>query len=234
VRRLAARPVSGWSALAIWIFVTGIQWTYAAMPDPSEVYLRTVEFALGLFVIFSALPIVAKWLLIGKFKPQAIPIWSLRYFRFWAIKALIRSAPMAAFGGPLYNLYLRLLGAKIGAKSVIHSQLIPVCTDLISIGPNTILRQDLDRPRVQGAVELHSYRADRHRRHVFIGEASVIDINTAWRTAASSATRRRCTAGSAFRRASAITARRRARPRPTIARSSRCAARRCGAACTPW
>jgi non-ribosomal peptide synthetase-like protein len=168
----------GWSALAIWIFVTGIQWTYAAMPDLGEVYLRTVEFALGLFVIFSALPIVAKWLLIGKFKPQAIPIWSLRYFRFWAIKALIRSAPMAAFGGPLYNLYLRLLGAKIGAKTVIHAQLIPVCTDLISIGPNTILRQDSIVLGYKAQSNyIHTGRIDIGA-DVFIGEASVIDINT--------------------------------------------------------
>ena len=44
----------------------------------------------------SALPIAAKWLLIGRFKEEAFPVWSLRYFRFWAVKALIRSSPMAA------------------------------------------------------------------------------------------------------------------------------------------
>jgi non-ribosomal peptide synthetase-like protein len=168
----------GWSAVAILSFVTGIQWTYAAMPDLGEVYLRTVEFAFGLFVVFSLLPIVAKWLFIGKFTPAAIPIWSLRYFRFWAIKALIRSAPMAAFGGPIYNLYLRLLGAKIGAKTVIHSQLIPACPDLISIGPNTILRQDSIALGYKAQSNyIHTGRIDIGA-NVFVGEASVIDINT--------------------------------------------------------
>src|SRR5262249_15209433 len=70
----------GWSAVAIWIFVTGIRWTYAAMPDLTEAYLRILTYALGLFLLFSALPIAAKWLLIGRWKPESIPIWSLRYF----------------------------------------------------------------------------------------------------------------------------------------------------------
>ena len=132
----------------------------------------------GSAVLFSAIPIAAKWLLIGKWKQEAIPIWSLRYFRFWAVKTLIRSAPMARFGGPIYNLYLRLLGAKIGANTVIQSTLVPVCTDLISIGPNTILRKD--------SIIL-GYKAQSNYIHTgpihiganaFVGEASVLDINT--------------------------------------------------------
>ena len=39
----------------------------------------------------------------------------LRYYRFWVVKTLIQSAPIVMFrGGPLYSLYLRLLGAKLG------------------------------------------------------------------------------------------------------------------------
>jgi non-ribosomal peptide synthetase-like protein len=168
----------GWSAVGLWILVTGIRWTYAAMPDPGETYLRIVPFSVGLAVLFSAVPIALKWLLIGRWKQEAIPIWSLRYFRFWAVKTLIRSAPMALFGGPIYNLYLRLLGAKIGSNTVIHSALIPVCTDLISIGPNTILRKD--------SIIL-GYKAQSNYIHcgsihiganAFVGEASVVDINT--------------------------------------------------------
>jgi non-ribosomal peptide synthetase-like protein len=168
----------GWSAVALWVFVAGIRWTYAAMPDLTEVYLRVVELALGLFVVFSLLPIVLKWVLIGRWKPQSIPIWSLRYFRFWAVKTLIRSAPMAMVGGPIYNLYLRLLGAKLGANTVIQSQLIPVCTDLISIGPNSILRQDsiiLGYKAQSNYIHMGPIRIGAN---AFVGEASVIDINT--------------------------------------------------------
>ena len=148
------------------------------MPNYGETYLRVIAFSLGLTVFFSALPIALKWLLIGKWKQEAIPIWSLRYFRFWAMKGLIRSAPMAQFGGPIYNLYLRLLGAKIGANTVILSKITPVCTDLISIGDNTILSKD--------SIIL-GYKAQSNYIHIgpihigsnaFVGEAAVLDINT--------------------------------------------------------
>ena len=73
---------------------------------------------------------------------------------------------MAVFAGsPIYNVYLRLLGAKIGRNTVIQSPLrarsAPIC---ISIGDNTILRKDIDPARLQGAVQLHPYRPDRDRR----------------------------------------------------------------------
>ncbi len=86
---------------------------------------------------------------------------------------------MAALAGtPIYNLYLRLLGAKIGRDTVIAGRLIPVCTDLLSIGDNTIIRKD--------SIVL-GYKAQSNYIHTgsitignnaFVGEASVLDIDT--------------------------------------------------------
>ena len=72
-------------------------------------------------------PIVAKWVLIGRWKPQQIRIWSLGYVRFWLVKTLVRSNPLAllAAGSPLYVLYLRALGAKIGRGAAIFSHQVP-------------------------------------------------------------------------------------------------------------
>ena len=83
------------------------------------------------------LPILAKWVLIGRWKPQQIRIWSLGYVRFWIVRTLVRSNPLAllAVGSPLYVLYLRALGAKVGRGTVIFSKHVPVCTDLLTIGP---------------------------------------------------------------------------------------------------
>ena len=168
----------GLSMLAVWVFVPAIRWTYAAMPDLGETYLRIVAFSLALTVLLSVIPVVAKWLLIGKWKQEAIPIWSLRYFRFWAVKGLIRSAPIARFGDPFYTLYLRLLGARIGTNAVIHAKYIPVCTDLIAIGANTILRHD---------SIINGYKAQSNYIHTgpihiganaFVGEHGILDINT--------------------------------------------------------
>ena len=63
-------------------------------------------------------------MLIGRFKAQSIPIWSLAYFRFWVVKTMMRTSPVMAFiGTPIYNAYLRLMGAKIGRNVVISSPL---------------------------------------------------------------------------------------------------------------
>jgi len=168
----------GWAAFSLWLFVVGIRWTYAAMPDLTQVYLRGLLFVFGLAAFFSILPVAVKWVLIGRHKEEVIPIWSLRYLRFWCAKSFLRIAPIAYFGDPFYNLYLRLLGAKIGANTVIHAGAVPACADLVSIGDNTILGRE--------AVIL-GYKAQSNYIHTgkvtigsnaFVGEASVVGINT--------------------------------------------------------
>ena len=91
---------SAWGALGVWIFVQSIIWTYAAMPNLGATYLRVVGLAAGLMLLSCIVPIALKWLVIGRWKPEVIPVWSLRYFRFWAMRSIIRSAPLARFGGP--------------------------------------------------------------------------------------------------------------------------------------
>ncbi len=171
---------AGYGALTLWIVATGLEWTYGAIANPLALYLRSVVAAVAVFAALTALPIAAKWLLVGRWRRESIPIWSLRYFRFWMVKTLMRSAPAAAFvGSPIYNLYLRALGARIGRNAVITSRFVPVSTDLFSVGDNTVLRKDSIllgyRARSNfietGSIDIGS--------DAFIGEASVLDINTA-------------------------------------------------------
>ncbi len=66
-------------------------------------YLRAVIFGAALFIGASVLPVVAKWVLIGRWRPQRIRLWSLTYVRFWCAKTLIRTSPLVLFvGSPLY------------------------------------------------------------------------------------------------------------------------------------
>lgn len=169
--------------LAYLICVTGStlavgRWIWAAQ-GLGEMYWRTVGGLAGAFFAGTALAIAAKWLLIGKWQAEQIPIWSLRYFRFWVVRQLLVFSPMMLFRGyPLYNLYLRLLGAKIGRNVVLECEHIPVGTDLLSIGDNTILRSHSilctykarSNYLFTGPVNLGS--------HVVVGEGSVVDINT--------------------------------------------------------
>jgi non-ribosomal peptide synthetase-like protein len=167
----------GVAVLSLWLLVLGVQWAYAAMPDLYTTFFRIFAYSVGVFVVFSAVPIALKWSLIGRWKEESIPIWSMRYFRFWLVKASIRVAPMALVEGPLRNLYMRMLGAKVGANAVIQSA-FPICTDLIEIGTDAVLEKDTI---VQG------YRAQSNYIQtgcVHIGaravvcEAGVVDINT--------------------------------------------------------
>jgi non-ribosomal peptide synthetase-like protein len=164
--------------LGAFILVTGFSWIEQAS-GPVDFYVRAVAYGVATFVALCILPVVLKWLLIGRWKPQTIPIWGLRYLRFWAVKQTMRLSPIAAFtGSPLYNLYLRSMGARIGRHAVIFTNRI-VCADLVSVGANTVVRAD---------VSCYGYRAEGGRirtgpvsigSDVVVGDASLLDINTA-------------------------------------------------------
>ncbi|MGH3990246.1 MAG: Pls/PosA family non-ribosomal peptide synthetase, partial [Pseudonocardiaceae bacterium] len=144
-----------------------------------DTWLRSLVFSAVSFPVLCALPILAKWVLVGRWKPQEIPVWSLAYVRFWLVKALIRANPMVLFvGSPLYVVYLRALGAKIGRGVAIFSRTVPVCTDLLTIGDGTVIRKD---------SSFTCYRANAGRietgpitlgKDVVVGEETVVDIRT--------------------------------------------------------
>ncbi|MGF7210317.1 non-ribosomal peptide synthetase-like protein [Skermanella aerolata] len=156
----------------------GYNWV-SQTSDAGSIYLRSVIFGGATFLILAAIPIGLKWLLIGKWREDRIPIWSLQYVRFWIVKQLIQANPMVMFvGSPLYNIYLRMLGAKIGRDVVIFSRVVHACPDLLSIGDGTIIRKD----SVLAGYRAHSGFIETGRisigRNVFIGEATVLDIGT--------------------------------------------------------
>ncbi|MEW2913268.1 Pls/PosA family non-ribosomal peptide synthetase [Leisingera sp. JC11] len=161
-----------------WLFVKTVEFALSGSPSAVTAGTRMTLVGFGLLVVFSLVPIAAKWALIGRWKPSRIPIWSAGYFRFWLVKGLIRSAPPALLAGtPVYNVYLRALGAKVGRGTVIHSG-TPVCTDLISIGENTILRREavaLGYQAEAGFIEIGPVTIGDN---VFIGEACILEIGS--------------------------------------------------------
>jgi non-ribosomal peptide synthetase-like protein len=169
----------GYSYLGVIAAIEGYTWMVAGS-EGIEGYLRLVLFSGVAFLALSTVPIAAKWLLIGRWKPQTIRIWSLAYVRFWIVKTLIRSNPgtYLLVGTPLYGLYLRALGAKVGPGVVIFSRRVPVCTDLLTIGAGTVIRNEAIflcyRARA-GRIEIGPVTLGRD---VFVGERAVLDINT--------------------------------------------------------
>ena len=168
----------GYPALTAIVAVKGYEWV-AAGPSLVDIYLRSVAYGSAMFLGLCTLPILLKWVLIGRWKPQQIRVWSMAYFRFWLVKTLVQRNPMALFvGSPLYALYLRALGAKIGRGAVILSRNVPVCTDLLSIGDGAVIRKDSvltgyrahDGVIQTGAVSLG--------KDALVGEMTVLDIWT--------------------------------------------------------
>ena len=157
----------------------GYAWV-AGESEGVESYLRLVLFSGAAVLVVTAVPIAAKWLIIGRWKPQSIRIWSLAYVRFWIVKTLIRSNPgiYLLVGSPLYGLYLRALGAKIGPGVVILSRRIPACTDLLTIGAGTVIRKEATflcyRARA-GRIEIGPVTIGRDG---YVGETTLLDIDT--------------------------------------------------------
>jgi non-ribosomal peptide synthetase-like protein len=170
--------VLGYYYLAVILVAESYKWISAGS-DGVEIYRRLVLCGVAGFLVVCSLPILAKWMLIGRWKPGQIRLWSLAYVRFWIVKTLIRSNPCVLFvGSPLYVLYLRALGAKIGPGVAIFSRGVPVCTDLLTIGAGTVIRRE---------SSFQCYRAHAGRietgtvtlgRDVVLGERSVLEINT--------------------------------------------------------
>ncbi|MGP4002613.1 Pls/PosA family non-ribosomal peptide synthetase [Streptomyces sp. 8N706] len=132
----------GYAYAGSFLLFEGYDWVSDAS-GPIDSYLRATAFGAATFLAVSTVPILVKWTLVGRWKRQEIRIWTVAYLRFWTVKTLVRLNPLVLFAGsPLYTLYLRALGAKIGRGTVIFSRSLPVCTDLLTVGENTVIRKD--------------------------------------------------------------------------------------------
>ncbi|MEU2434187.1 Pls/PosA family non-ribosomal peptide synthetase [Streptomyces sp. NPDC007861] len=168
----------GYCCLAGLVTARGYEWVSTGS-GLTEIYLRSVLFGGAGFVGICVFPIVAKWILIGRWKAGEFPVWGLAYLRFWTVKTLVHANPMVLFAGnPLYVLYLRALGARIGKGVTILSPTVPVCTDLLTIGAGTVIRKDaffLGYRAVGGRIQTGRITIGRN---AFIGEKTVLDIDT--------------------------------------------------------
>ncbi|MGI5459007.1 Pls/PosA family non-ribosomal peptide synthetase [Streptomyces sp. CA-249302] len=169
---------AAYCALAGIVMGRGYAWI-SAVDGVVDVYLRSLVFGAAVFAGACVIPIAAKWLLVGRWKETEFPVWSLAYFRFWTVKALLHANPLLLFAGsPLYVLYLRALGARIGKGVTILSHSVPVCTDLLTVGAGSVIRKDT----FFLCYQAHAGRIRTGRvtlgRDAYVGEKTVLDIGT--------------------------------------------------------
>lgn len=168
----------GMAYLAAFVLVAGIGFITGATGFV-DAYLRSVAFTVATFFGMSALPVVVKWVLIGRWTRAPIRLWSFAYLRFWVVRTLIGASPALLFvGSPIQVLYLRALGAKIGRGVLLLSRMPPVCTDLLRIGAGAVVRKDalITCYRVRaGVLQPGGVTIGRN---AVVGEQSVLDIET--------------------------------------------------------
>ncbi len=128
-----------------------LQWlapflTYAWAEEAKIALLPRVAVSLGsllgLYPLMLAAAVVAKWLLIGRYRAGRYPLWGWFHLRMWFVNQLLGVVPIDYLtGGPLLNLYYRLLGARIGKDVHIATDNIRIF-DLVSIGDQASLGAD--------------------------------------------------------------------------------------------
>ncbi|MET8847848.1 amino acid adenylation domain-containing protein [Amycolatopsis sp. NPDC004625] len=94
----------------------------------------------------------AKRLLIGRFEPMRVPVWSGFHLRLWIVRHLLRFVPWGTIAGTEFqNMALRSLGARIGKRVHIHRgvDVVQGGWDLLDIGDDATIGQDASLGTVQ-------------------------------------------------------------------------------------
>lgn len=103
---------------------------------------------LMLMMYFALLPILSiiaigfKWIVIGRIKPGRYKLWGTYYFRFWIVDKVINICPITYFTGTsIMNIFLRMVGAKVGKNCYINTSAISAF-DLLKVGNNVSICTD--------------------------------------------------------------------------------------------
>jgi non-ribosomal peptide synthetase-like protein len=130
---------------------SALQWltpylVYTVLVEEEYDFLTSILGAFASLILFYPVmvlvPIVVKWLLIGRYRPGAYPLWGSFYFRWWLATTIEAAVPVSYLTGtPLLNVYLRLMGARIGREVHLATDNF-VAYDLLSIGDGSSINVD--------------------------------------------------------------------------------------------
>ncbi|MFN3242629.1 MAG: amino acid adenylation domain-containing protein [Planctomycetota bacterium] len=137
---------------------SGAMWGLAAwlLPWLLSLPLVVVLFALPWLVpvtrvAFGALgvvaAVVAKWTLIGRYRPGRVSAWSAMRLRHWIVARLAQLVPWGWLEGTeLQSVVLRLLGARVGRRVHVHRgvALHDGGWDLLDLGDDVTLGRDVE------------------------------------------------------------------------------------------
>ena len=108
--------------------------------------LRLAEYFIALTLltgpVLLVISILAKWMIIGRYKPGKYPLWGGYFFRWWLVSRFQAFSGVGALAGtPLMPIYFRLMGAKVGKNCTLDSAMCSAW-DLVTIGEDTSIGAD--------------------------------------------------------------------------------------------
>lgn len=139
-RRVWAAGMCQFGLIYAWLAILGIPVALLLATGGNESSsVRVAETFGALLVLQFWLPVVLKWALIGRFRAGRYPLWGWFYCRWWLVRKVLDLSPIPYLcGSPLLPVYLRLLGARIGANCHIATPFVHL-PDLIRIGDGASL-----------------------------------------------------------------------------------------------
>ena len=102
----------------------------------------------GMGLILVMVTIAAKWILVGRYRPQEHQLWDHFVWRNEFVNTLHENVAMTVLvrlflGTPLLPLYLRALGARIGRRTCLESSYLTEF-DLVDLGDEVALNEESD------------------------------------------------------------------------------------------
>src|SRR5262249_50083746 len=90
------------------------------------------------------IPLILKWLLIGRFQPGEYELWGWYFCRWWIVRKAMEFSPLRFLAGsPLMPVYARLLGARVGRGCQIATAQLHL-PDLVEIGEGASIGYDAE------------------------------------------------------------------------------------------
>ena len=114
------------------------------------IWLIAIYMVINLATVLIA--IAAKWIIIGRMKPGRYPLWGVYFYRWWLTQRFIAlTHPKWCQGSPVMRIFLRCLGAKIGANALIGDIDIGA-PELLTIGAGASIggKVKFNNARVEG------------------------------------------------------------------------------------
>ena len=159
----------------------GVQWAFPYLVFSEVAATRGTLAGLGAAALvfaaapsaFFAIAVLLKRAIVGKIEEGDYPLWGATYFRWWLGRRILALAPTEYLSGtPLLSLYVRLLGAKIGAGAFLATDFGD--PDLVTIGAGAILSDGASLATAHVEDGVLRLRAVAVGARAFVGDMAVV------------------------------------------------------------